>query len=70
MAGEPVPVADIEAARQRNPTKEREIEDEVKQSCNHIRWKRDKEPKDADTWFYDLRDIYTVTDKLSGESRK
>ena len=63
-------MSDIETARQRDLAKEREIEDEVKQCCNHIKWKRNKDPKDADTWFYDLRDIYTVSDKLSGEFRK
>ena len=60
MGGEPLPVNDIEATRQRDLAKEREIEDEVKQCCNHIKWKRNKDPKDADTWFYDLRYINSL----------
>ncbi len=45
MGGELLPVMDIEAARQRDLAKEREIKDEVKQCCQQIKWKRNKIPK-------------------------
>jgi hypothetical protein len=40
MGGESLPVDGIEAARHRDMAKEKEIEEEVKQSCNRIKWKR------------------------------
>jgi hypothetical protein len=35
--------------------KEKEIEEEVKKSCQNIQWTRGPLPKNIDHWFYDLR---------------
>ena len=44
----------------RNQDKEKEIEEEVKKSCQNIQWTRGPLPKNVDHWFYDLRTAGTV----------
>jgi hypothetical protein len=39
----------------RNQDKEKEVEEEVKKSCQNIQWTRGPLPKNVDHWFYDLR---------------
>ncbi len=48
------------AIRTRNQDKEKEVEDEVKKSCQNIQWTRGPLPKNIDHWFYDLRNAGTV----------
>jgi hypothetical protein len=45
----------VPARRTRNQEKEKEIEDEVRKSCQNVRWTRAL-PRNIDHWFYDLRD--------------
>jgi hypothetical protein len=44
----------------RNQDKEKEIEEEVKRSCQNIQWTRGPLPENIDHWFYDLRSAGTV----------
>ena len=44
----------------RDLDKEKEIEEEVKRSCQNIQWTRGPLPKNIDHWFYDLRTAGTV----------
>ena len=46
--------------RVRNHDKEKEVEEEVKKSCQNIQWTRGPLPKDIDHWFYDLRTAGTI----------
>jgi hypothetical protein len=46
--------------RTRDQDKEKEIEDEVKRSCQSIQWTRGPLPKDIDHWFYDFRAAGTI----------
>jgi hypothetical protein len=40
--------------------REKEIENEVKRSCQNIQWTRGPLPKNIDHWFYDLRAAGTI----------
>jgi hypothetical protein len=44
----------------RNQDREKEVEEEVKRSCQNIQWTRGPLPKNIDHWFYDLRAAGTV----------
>jgi hypothetical protein len=44
----------------RNQDKEKEVEEEVRRSCQNIQWTRGPLPKNMDHWFYDLRGAGTV----------
>ena len=46
--------------RVRNLDREKEVEEEVKKSCQNIQWTRGPLPKDIDHWFYDLRTAGTI----------
>jgi hypothetical protein len=46
--------------RTRNQDKEKEIEEEVRRSCQNIQWTRGSLPRNIDHWFYDLRNAGTV----------
>jgi hypothetical protein len=46
--------------RVRNQHREKEIEDEVKRSCQNIQWTHGQLPKNIDHWFYDLRNAGTI----------
>ncbi len=48
------------ATRGRDQDREKEIEDEVRRSCQNIQWTRGSLPKNIDHWFYDLRNAGTV----------
>ncbi len=50
----------LEAPYPRNQDREKEIEEEVKRSCQNIQWTRGPLPKNIDHWFYDLRNAGTV----------
>jgi hypothetical protein len=50
----------LEQPRPRNHDREKEIEEEVKRSCQNIQWTRGSLPKNIDHWFYDLRNAGTV----------
>jgi hypothetical protein len=57
----PEPAQDTPPAiRTRNQDREKEVEDEVKRSCQNIQWTRGPLPKNIDHWFYDLRNAGTV----------
>ncbi len=53
----------------RDPARQREIEDEVMQSCQSITWPRGPLPKNIDHWFYDLRTVFEPPERLVSESR-
>ena len=50
----------MEPTQPRNQDKEREVEEEVKKSCQNIQWTRGPLPKNIDHWFYDLRTAGTT----------
>jgi hypothetical protein len=57
----PEPAQDTPPAiRTRNQDREKEVEDEVRKSCQNIQWTRAPLPKNIDHWFYDLRNAGTV----------
>jgi hypothetical protein len=41
--------------RTRNQENEEEVQDEVRKSCQNVRWTRGPLPANIDHWFYDLR---------------
>ncbi len=49
-----------EQPQARNHDKEKEVEEEVKRSCQNIQWTRGPLPKNIDHWFYDLRTAGTI----------
>jgi hypothetical protein len=49
-----------DAPRARNQDREKEIEEEVRRSCQNIQWTRGPLPKNIDHWFYDLRTAGTI----------
>jgi hypothetical protein len=51
---------EVGVLRTRDQDKEKEIEDEVRRSCQNIQWTRGPLPKDIDHWFYDLRTAGTI----------
>ena len=55
------------ARRGRNPEKEREIETEVLQSYQRIKWTHGY---DQDHWFCDLRNVFKPPEQLVAASRK
>ena len=46
-------------AGERSKERERAVEEEVRMSCNNVRWVKGRVPADVDHWFYDLRDYGT-----------
>ncbi len=50
----------LEQPHPRNQDKEKEVEEEVKRSCQNIQWTRGPLPKNIDHWFYDLRAAGTI----------
>jgi hypothetical protein len=54
------PLLLLEQPVPRNQDKEKEIEEEVKRSCQNIQWTRGPLPENIDHWFYDLRSAGTV----------
>ncbi len=56
---ERVPISK-EPPQPRNQDKEKEVEEEVKKSCQNIQWTRGPLPKNIDHWFYDLRTAGTT----------
>jgi hypothetical protein len=60
LASDRNPEHTLDAPRTRNQGREKEVEDEVKRSCQNIQWTRGPLPKNIDHWFYDLRNAGTV----------